>query len=159
MQGLKRIMAAIDFSQYSAQVIQFAADLARELRLELVLVNVINQRDVDAVEMVQRDYAGISVETFIQSASAERLELLNRLMAEEAPGAPVPVKRSVRVGVPFKEILHAVDAEQADLLVMGSKGRGSIAESLFGSTAEKVFRRCPIPLVSVRPEGHFRQPA
>jgi nucleotide-binding universal stress UspA family protein len=156
MQGIKRILAAIDFSQHSAQVIQFAANLARELHVELVLVNVINQRDVDAVEMVERDYAGISVESFIQSATAERLELLNKLMAEEAPGPAVPVKRSVRVGAPFKEILQAVQAEKADLLVMGTRGRGNIAEALFGTTAEKVFRRCPIPLVSVRPKDQAR---
>jgi nucleotide-binding universal stress UspA family protein len=159
MEGVKRILAAIDFSLHSAQVIQFAAGLARELGLELILVNVINQRDVDAVEMVQRDYAGISVEAFVQSATAERLGFLSKLMAEEAPGPPVPVKRLVRIGVPYREILNSVETEQADLLVMGTTGRGGIAETLFGSTAEKVFRRCPIALISVRPEGHFRHPA
>lgn len=159
MEGVNRILAAIDFSRYSSQVIRFAAGLARELRVELVLVNVINQRDVDAVEMVQRDYAGVSVETFIQSATAERLELLNKLMAAEAPKGPAPVRRRVRVGVPFKEILSAVEAERADLLVMGTKGRGGIAEALFGSTAEKIFRRCPVPLVSVRSEGHWQNQA
>ncbi len=54
--------------------------------------------------------------------------------------------------MPFKEILKTVEEEKADLLVMETKGRGNIADALFGSTAEKVFRRCPVALASVRPQ-------
>ena len=158
MEGIKRILAAIDFSQYSPQVLRFAVDLARELKAQLVVVNVLNQRDVQAIEMVQREFPGQSVSQFVKAVTAERVSLFEKLLAE-AGAASVGAKKLIKVGVPFKEILNAVDEAQADLLIMGTKGRGNVADVLFGSTAEKVFRRCPIPLVSVRPEGHFRKPA
>jgi len=158
MEGIKRILAAIDFSLYSPQVLRFAVDLTRELKAQLVVVNVINQRDVQAIEMVQREFPGQSVSQFVRVATAERVNLFEKLLAE-AGAASVGAKKLIKVGVPFKEILNAVDEEKADLLIMGTKGRGNVADVLFGSTAEKVFRRCPIPLVSVRPEGHFRKPA
>ena len=158
MEGIKRILAAIDFSLYSPQVLRFAVNLTRELKAQLVVVNVINQRDVQAIEMVQREFPGQSVSQFVRVATAERVNLFEKLLAA-AGAASVGAKKLIKVGVPFKEILNAVDEEQADLLIMGTKGRGNVADALFGSTAEKVFRRCPIPLVSVRPEGHFRKPA
>jgi nucleotide-binding universal stress UspA family protein len=158
MQNVKTILAAVDLSHYSSQVLRSAANLARALQAHLVVVNVLNKRDVDAMEMVQRTYAGLRVSQFIQNATAERLQLLAKLLSEEGAGS-LPVKTRVDVGVPFKEILKAVDEEKADLLVMGTMGRGNLADALFGSTAEKVFRRCPVPLLSVRPERHIPETA
>lgn len=158
MQDVKTILAAVDFSLYSPQVLRSAANFARALRAQLVVVNVLNRRDVDAIEMVQRTLPGLSVSQFIQNATAERLRLLEKLLLE-AGAESLPVKTRVDVGVPFKEILKAVDEEKADLLVMGTKGRGNLTDALFGSTAEKVFRRCPVPLLSVRPERHIPEAA
>jgi nucleotide-binding universal stress UspA family protein len=154
MKTIQTILAAVDFSLYSAQVLRFAADLARAFHAQFVVVNVLNQRDVDAMEMVQRTYPGLTVSQFIQNATAERSQLIEKLLLEEGAGS-LPVKKVVKVGVPFKEILKAVAEEKADLLIMGTKGRGNLADALFGSTAEKVFRRCPVALVSVRPERHI----
>jgi nucleotide-binding universal stress UspA family protein len=145
---------AIDFSQYSPQLLRFAAAMAHDFGAELVVVNVINQRDVDALEMVQRDYPTLSLQKYIQTISSDRMRLIDKLLAEEAADENLPKKRVIKVGVPFREILGAIQEVKADILVMGTKGRGNLAGVLFGSTAEKVFRRCPIPLVSVRPEGH-----
>jgi nucleotide-binding universal stress UspA family protein len=150
MKNLKRILAAIDLSLYSLQVLRFAADLARELKAELAVVNVLNQRDVQAIEMIGATYPAPTTDQFIKAATAERSGLLDKLLGEVG-AASLGAKKLIRVGVPFREILQAVDEEQADLLVMGTRGRGNLADALFGSTAEKVFRRCPVALASVRP--------
>jgi nucleotide-binding universal stress UspA family protein len=154
MEGIRKIVAAIDFSLHSDHVFSTAAALAQRLSAELILVNVINQRDVDAVEMVERDYPGISVDRYIQRIVAERTELAESLIAKSGAG-PLKVKKIFKVGLPFKEILETVGLEGAELLVMGTRGRGHITDVLFGSTAEKVFRRCPVPLLSVRRAEDF----
>lgn len=56
----------------------------------------------------------------------------------------------VELGIPFRAILETIEAEDVDLVVMGNKGHGNVIETLFGSTAEKVFRHSPVPVLSIR---------
>ncbi len=150
MEDFRVLLAAVDFSPFSAAVLRAAGRLRAALQAELVVLNVLNQRDVDAVETVQRLYPAVDVARFLEKSKAERLEGISRLLAEQGLDAP-GIRKIVRVGVPHREILLAVGEEKADLVILGARGRGQLAESLFGSTAEKVFRRSPVPVLVVRP--------
>ena len=57
-------------------------------------------------------------------------------------------------GNPFLEIVRYAKANAVDLIVMGTHGRGPIAHMLMGSVAEKVVRKSPCPVLTVRDAQH-----
>jgi nucleotide-binding universal stress UspA family protein len=65
----------------------------------------------------------------------------------------MPVKTSIRIGVPFQELLSVIEAKRPDLLLMAIKGRSNLVDVLVGSCARKLFRHSPIPVLSIRGDG------
>ena len=149
MKQINKILVAIDLSNYSTQTMQYSAELANELNAKLIVVNVINQRDVEAIKRVALEGANISVGDYLANQEKERMELIENLI-EETKCSHLSIRKVVCMGVPFQKLINTVKDEGADLVVMGAKGRSNLANVLFGSTAEKMFRHCPVPLLSIR---------
>ena len=64
------------------------------------------------------------------------------------------VRTALRLGSPFVEIIRYARDEHADLIVMGTHGRGAIAHMLLGSVAERVVRKAACPVLTVRHAAH-----
>jgi len=149
MKQINKILVAIDLSDYSTQTMKYAVELANKLEAKLIVVNVINQRDVEAIKMAALKSSSISIGDYLENQEKERLELIQNLI-EQTKFAHLSIKKVVCMGVPFQKLTHTVKDEGADLVVMGAKGRSNLVNVLFGSTAEKMFRHCPVPLLSIR---------
>lgn len=153
----KKIMAGCDFSEYSKKTLEYAASLAEKCQAELIIINIINQRDVDTILKISDEQFDRTIEKnvekladdYIKRKTEKRILQIEKLL-EEISCTYLSVKKVIRVGVPFLALIHAIEDEQADLMVVGPKGRTNLAGVLFGSNAEKFFRHCPIPLLSVR---------
>jgi nucleotide-binding universal stress UspA family protein len=151
MNDIKKVMAALAFSDYARGTFAFAARFARQVNAELIVVNVINSRDVASVETISAMGYEVDGEHYVQSIEDERRRLLEGMIAAN----PLPadqIRAIIRVGNPIDELMKVIVEEDVDVVVMGTKGRTDLEHVLVGSVAEKIFRRSPATVISYRDE-------
>jgi len=78
----------------------------------------------------------------------DRTDRLENL-AKDFDADNLEFETSVRVGIPYEALMEEIE-EKPDLLIMGTKGRSDLMDMIVGSCAQKMFRRSPIPLLSLR---------
>ncbi len=149
---IKNILLPTDFSEPSLTATQYALELAKRFESKLHLLHVIEDPTVylpmfESFPLPSRE----EFETYAQT----RLD--NWILPEDA--GVCPIERRWVHGKPFVEIIRDAKKCSADLIVVGTHGRGPAAHLLLGSTAEKVVRKALCPVLTVRPdEHHFIHP-
>jgi nucleotide-binding universal stress UspA family protein len=149
MKTVTKIVVAVDFSDHAQAAVKYAVNLAADVGAELLLVNVINQRDIYMTRKIAARFPGFSVEKYLKE-TREKRENSFRALIEASDCSGVVVKTCIRSGVPWQELIEEIQEKKADLLVMAPKGRSNLMDTLIGSCAKKLFKQCPIPVLSVR---------
>jgi len=149
MDGIKKILVPLAFTAYSQGVFECAAQVALTNDAALIVLSVINSRDIDSVETIVALGYDVDAEHYVEAIRKERKEKLNQ-MAEAANIDKDRLKILFKIGKPVDEILKVILKEAPDLVVMGTKGRSSLQNSIMGSVAEKVFKKSPANILSYR---------
>ncbi len=151
MNGIRKVLAAIDLSDYSVETLRLALEIVHASGAELIVVNVVNQRDIEAMEKVASRIGHLSTEEYFRHREDGRRRRLEELLERfGGSSSGLDMRTIILRGVPFQRIMEVIRDFKVDLVVMGAKGRSNLADVLFGSTAEKVFRHSPVPVLSVR---------
>ena len=138
-----RLLCPVDFSDSSEAALQFACSLAEEADARLTIVHVFDWESGDDPILARFDTA-----EFFEVVEQQSRERLERLVPTEARVWCKPETVTAR-GKPYREILALADAKEADLIVLGVRGRNPIDLALFGSTANQVVRRARCPVLTV----------
>jgi nucleotide-binding universal stress UspA family protein len=150
MLPIKKILHPTDFSTGAATAFDHALHLARHHEAELHLLHVIPTLGEDPI----RDAYDEAAE---DDAFAEHLrkqaEAHMHALAEDQPYRDVSLRRVLTRGAAAgPRILEYADAEDIDLIVMGTHGRRGVKHLLLGSVAEEVVHRASCPVLCVRHE-------
>ena len=151
MKDIHKILVCVDLSDYSKDTIEYAITFQKGFKAEVLLLNIINRRDIDALNTAEYYYPGrIDIVEYVGRVRDDRAKRLEELAQDYSGETSGKIQVRVGNGVPFEEILKIVEEENFDIVIMGNKGRSNLASTLFGSTAEKVFKYAKVPVVSVR---------
>lgn len=147
--SLKKILVPQDFSDYSLHALRYAITFAELFKSELVVLHIVEP----IVYPADFSFGQVSIPAMEEEIRKHSEEQLNELVEKEIP-EKVKATPIIRVGKPFIEIVEAAKAENADLIVISSHGRTGMDHVLFGSTADKVVRKAPCPVLTIRPHEH-----
>lgn len=145
---ISKIMVPVAFSKYSLGILDFAADIAEPLGAELKVVNVISDRDLEAVNKITEFGYKVDSEKYLETVKKERRDAITA-MADHLTLPDDKVSFTFLIGDPTEELLRFAVEGDVDLVVMGIKAR-DLKHMFAGSVAERLFRRCPVPVLSYR---------
>ncbi len=142
---IKKILAPIDFSEHSKDALKYAINFAKIFNSKLYLIYVLEPVIYPAdFSMGQVVFPSMDVE--MDTRAKEELDKL----AEREIGQQLSYETIVKTGKPFVEINETASELNIDLIIIASHGESGVEHILFGSTAEKVVRKAPCPVLSLR---------
>jgi len=142
----KKILFCTDFSENSHYAFSYALNLAKTYKAKLCILHVTPEpvdiyRPSEDVEKVVKSHRQKVIDQEMKTQYLDKMEGYK------------DCKVLVKEGLVFDEIIQTAKKESVSVIVMGTHGRTGIDKILVGSTAEKVVRNSPVPVLTVRLPG------
>ena len=146
--AIKRILAPTDFSPASKKALKYALRFARDYASELTVLHVVEPATSSSFDEVPEAPA------FSKAEMADAERRLGTLL-RSFPGAGLPgVRSAIRMGAAAHEIVEVAKELDADLIVIATRGYAGWERLVMGSTAARVARAAPCPVLVVREKEH-----
>ena len=150
MISLKTILVATDFSEPSEVAVRYGRALAKAFHASLHILHVVP----DSLALPWATMAdGLAMADTQRQWERDAHERLERLLPESERQA-VHAVLVTRTGDPVRRVTGYAVESGADIVVLGTHGRGPVAHMLMGSVAERVVRSAPCPVLTVRHPQH-----
>jgi len=150
MLTLKTVLVPTDFSDASVSALRYGKAMALAFGASLHVVHVME--DLLAHAWAAEVYVA-SMPQLRDEIEKESRQRLGTLLTD-GERTELRAETALLAGNPFLEIVRYAKAHNINLIVMGTHGRGPIAHMLLGSVAEKVVRKSPCPVLTVREAQH-----
>jgi universal stress protein A len=147
--SLKRILVPVDFSPLSKKALQYAIRLAQEFHAEVKLLHVIEPEVPPAFDGFM-----IAPPIISNGSGVSYAHRLKRLANSAQTAGSARVAYAVTTGLPAHEIVEAAKTADVDLIVIATHGYTGWKHFCIGSTAERVVRAAPCPVLVVREKEH-----
>lgn len=139
--SINRLLLATDFSEWARRAEDYACSLALSWRAHLTVVTVLEfPPGLNPEYPVNQQY--------LTERTREAAELLADFK-HRASSKGVAVATRMATGLPSEEVNAAARDQDSDLIIMGTRGKTGLAHVLLGSTAERVIRTAPCPVLTV----------
>jgi len=148
MISIKNILCPIDYSVYSEKALKYAIEFAEKYNAKLYLMHVLDIRIYDITDPELYNVNVIDKETINKLR-----ERLHKCISEDTR-KNIEVETLVIEGVPFAEIIKKAREYKVDLIVLGTHRRTGLSHAIMGSVAEKVVRKAPCPVLTIRHPEH-----
>ena len=150
MKPCDTILTAIDFSENSEYAFDYALTLAKQFQADLHVLHVINE-PLDLRNLYFPHISFQELKKEIEAGAADMMEgFCHRKM-----GGYAKYQTCIVNGLPYEEIIRKASEINASLIVVGTRGRTGLDHVIFGSTAGRVVRGAPCPVLSVRLPSEF----
>jgi nucleotide-binding universal stress UspA family protein len=148
---IKKILFPTDFSEFSNHALKYAVALAERFQAKLVVLHV-----------CEHPIAGSGIEAYHFAVPEYVVDLEQRerkaldSLTAELRGRHVDVEPVFIIGKAYQEIVKTAKQREVDVITMATHGSKGLSHLVFGSTAEKVVRLAPCPVLTVKhPEHDF----
>ena len=147
MPQIKKILCAVDLSEHSKTVAEYAILLAKGMGADITVL-------YTAPSLSQ--YVGFhvppsSIENFVGEIVTGAEQSMHDFINEVFANSGITVEGKILSGYAAQEILSYATSNEMDIIVMGTHGRTGIDRILFGSVAEKIVKAASIPVMTIRP--------